>query len=328
MSELDLILQISRKLFSAEKVLIMTHRRPDGDALGSTFGLRNCLRSHGIAAEVLLPDGIPPRYSSLCDGYLTAVSDEELAGFDLFAALDCANSERLGTGENFSVETLRQRNFISIDHHKGNSLNAPLEWIDPSACSASFMTASLLLKSSREFDRSSATMFMTGIMTDTGSFCFDNTDAAAFQVAAELMVRGAEVGRIANAIFFSKPLHQLRFEAELIETRFRFSCDGRFAYAFVPEELMKKHNFDMREDEGLIDLLRGIDGVVIAMLSHRRPDGFRISFRSKDPAFPVGPLARKLGGGGHDMAAGATVQATDFSEVEKMICAEIGQLLG
>ena len=163
MSELDLIDQISRKLFSAEKVLIMTHRRPDGDALGSTFGLRNCLRLHGIAAEVLLPDGIPPRYNSLCDGYLTRISDEELNSFDLFAALDCANGERLGTGENFSVETLRQKNFISIDHHRSNSLEAPLQWINPAACSASFMVASLLLKSSRNFDRSSATMFMTGI---------------------------------------------------------------------------------------------------------------------------------------------------------------------
>lgn len=305
----------------------MTHRRPDGDALGSSFGLRTFLRSRGIAAEVLIVDPLPRRYSGVCSGYLTALPADEIDRFDLFAAVDCANGERLGTGDELTLDMLRERNFISIDHHKGNSLNAPCQWLDHTACSASFMVAKLLLATGAEMDSLTATWLMTGIMTDTGSFCFANTDAAAFEIAARLRERGADIDRIANTVFFSKPLNQLRFEAELVTQCFKFACNDRFAYCFVPESLMQKHHFDMREDEGLIDLLRGIEGVVIAMLCHRRSDGFRVSLRSKDQTFPVGPIARELGGGGHDMAAGTTLDLPDFADVEKLMIEKVSGLL-
>ncbi|MBE6390743.1 MAG: bifunctional oligoribonuclease/PAP phosphatase NrnA [Lentisphaerae bacterium] len=319
--------EIVSKLLSASRVLIMTHRRPDGDALGSSFGLREFLRSRNIAADVLVPDPLPRRYSNFCTGYLTCSDAKMIDGYDLFAAVDCANGERLGSGDALTIEMLRKRNFISIDHHKGNSLAAPCEWIEPTACSASFMVAKLLLSTGLEIDSAAATYLMTGIMTDTGSFCFANTDAAAFEIAAKLRERGADIDRIANTVFFSKPINQLRFEAELINNCFKLCCNGRFAYCFVPEELMKKHNFDMREDEGLIDLLRGIEGVVIAMLCHKRVDGFRVSLRSKDQKFPVGPIARELGGGGHDMAAGTTLDLPEFADVEKLMTEKVSALL-
>ena len=319
---------ILNKLLSARRVLIMTHRRPDGDAVGSSFGMRNFLLAHGVEAEVLLPDAMPNRFTSLCDCFLTTLPAAEAAKFDCFLALDCANAERLGCGEELSIELLRQKNFISIDHHRGNSIDAPCQWVDPNASSASYMAAELLLASGKEFGPEVATMLMTGIMTDTGSFCFSNTDAASFRTAAALMEHGADVERIANAIFFSKPLKQLRFEAALVENCFKSCCGGRFVYAFVPEDLMKKYDFDMREDEGLIDLLRAVDSAVIAMLCHRRADGFRVSLRSKDRNFPVGPIARELGGGGHDMAAGTTVDLPDFEEVENLMVKKISALLG
>ena len=318
-----MIQQITEKLLNARRVLIMTHRRPDGDALGSSFGLKTFLQHQNIAADVLLVDPLPHRYQGFVSSFITRA---EIGDYDLFAAVDCANDERLGVGENFSVENLRELNFISIDHHRGNSLAAPCEWIEPAACSASFMVAELLLGSGLEVSAECATFLMTGIMTDTGSFCFSNTDVGAFEVAAELRRRGADVDYIANTVFFSKPLNQLQFESELVNSCFKICCDGRFAYCFVPESLMQKYNFDMREDEGLIDLLRGIEGVKIAMLSHRRSDGFRISLRSKDKDFPVGPIARELGGGGHDMAAGATLDFPDFSAVEALMLEKISRL--
>lgn len=319
-----MIQKIREKLLNARRVLIMTHRRPDGDALGSSFGLQSFLRHHNVAADVMLVDPLPRRYQNFVSDF---VSQVDIGDYDLFAAVDCANGERLGIGENFSVDTLRERDFISIDHHKGNSLAAPCEWIEPAACSASFMVAKMLLDTGLGMTAETATFLMTGIMTDTGSFCFANTDADAFVIAAELRKRGADIDRIANTVFFSKPLNQLQFEAELVNRCFKICCDGRFAYCFVPESLMQKYNFDMREDEGLIDLLRGIEGVKIAMLSHKRNDGFRISLRSKDKDFPVGPIARELGGGGHDMAAGATLDLPDFAAVEALMLEKVSALL-
>lgn len=316
--------QLADKLLRARRVLIMTHRRPDGDALGSSFGLKTFLEHHSISADVLIVDPLPRRYQDFVPGFVT---EAELDNYDLFAAVDCANPERLGTGENFSVETLRERDFISIDHHKGNSVAAKCEWVEPTASSAAFMVTQLLLSTNLEIPAETATFLMTGIMTDTGSFCFSNTDAASFEAAAQLRKRGADIDRIANTVFFSKPLNQLQFEAELVNTCFKTACNGRFAYCFVPESLMIKHNFNMREDEGLIDLLRGIEGAVIAMLCHKRSDGFRVSLRSKDQKFPVGPIARALGGGGHDMAAGCTVALPEFADVEKLMLEKAADLL-
>ena len=91
---------------------------------------------------------------------------------------------------------------------------------------------------------------------------------------------------------------------------------------------MKEFNFDLREDEGLIDILRGLEGVVIAMLVHRRPDGWRISMRSKDSTFPVVNIARKFNGGGHALAAGCTIDVPDFAEIEKLLIPEFEALLG
>ena len=253
---------LAGKLLASSNVLIMTHRRPDGDALGSSMGLALFLRAHNINAEVILPDGAPPRFRTLIPAFRSDITLEEAANFDLFVAVDCANPERLGCGSALNIELLRQKNFISIDHHKGNSLAAPAEWLEPTACSASFMVAKLLLSTSKRITAEAATLLLTGIMTDTGNFCFANTDADAFQIASELRKCGADTVKIANAIFFSKPLKQLHFEAELINTCFKMACDNRFAYCFVPDELMKKYDFNMAEDEGLIDLLRGIDGVI------------------------------------------------------------------
>lgn len=318
---------VNEKFAAAENVLIMTHQRPDGDAMGSAFGLREFLRQANINAEVLTPTGFPVRFGKLCTGALTTLSAAEADGFDLFVAVDCANPERLGTVDTLPYEVVQKRNFVSIDHHRGNSMQAPLQVLEPEASSACQMVAQILLASGREISGETATLLMTGLMTDTGCFCFANADAAAFETAASLMRCGANVERIANEVFFSKPLNHLQFEAELISRHFRFAAGNRFAYAFVPEELMAKYHFEMREDEGLIDLLRKIDTCVIAMLSHRRSDGFRISLRSKDGRFPVGPLARKFGGGGHDMAAGCTLDTADFAEVEKIIIPEIEALL-
>ena len=317
---------ILEQLSSAENILLMTHLRPDGDALGSTCGMRSFLRARGIAADVLAPGGIPQRYRKLCPDLLTA---ENCAPdrYDLFVALDCANPQRLGTLENLPVELLRTKNFISIDHHFANSLAAPLEWIAPDAGSTCQMVANLLLFSGEKISAECATLLMTGIKTDTGNFSFSNTRAETFYIAGKLMECGADVDRIANEVFFSKPLNQLHFESALVSEQLRTVCDGKIAYAFVPEEMLKKYDFEMKEDEGLIDILRQLDKVVIAMLVHKRADGFRISLRSKDPAHPVGPVARALGGGGHDMAAGTTLDLPEFSDVEKIILPMLSELL-
>ena len=315
-------------LAASRRVLIFTHLRPDGDALGASFGLRSFLTERGKSAEIFLPDAMPPRHAKLFSGELRHVTREELDSFDTFVSLDCANPARLGLPEFLTVDALRQRRFINLDHHQGNSLASGFfDLVSPESASCCELLVRILLESGAELSPGCATAFLAGMMTDTGCFRFSNTDAVTMRTAAELLERGAELERIVNALFFSKPLRQTRFENELMTTCLKLAANDRIAYAFIPEALLKKYDFDLREDEGLIDLLREIDGVVVAMLLHRGKDGVKISMRSKDPRFPVGPVARSLGGGGHEMAAGATVAGSD-EEAESLILGKLCAMLG
>lgn len=306
--------KIARILTAGHNALIMTHLRPDGDAMGSTFGMREFLRCNGIAADVLIPGDLPRRYTRLFTGFITSIEVEELDKYDLFIALDCANADRLGCSS-VSIDDLKQRNFICIDHHSGNSLNAPAAWISASGSTCQ-MVMELIDYLHLPLSPDGATALLTGMMTDTGCFCFSNTTGSSFRAAALAADAGADIEKIANMVFFNKPINQLEFEADLVRRSLRLACGGKLAYACITDELLELHHFDLREDEGLIDILRSLEGVVVAILIHHRPDGWRVSMRSKDSAYPVRPVALKFGGGGHDLAAGCTIDLPDFSDVE------------
>jgi phosphoesterase RecJ-like protein len=319
---------LATKLLKAEHVLLLTHQRPDGDALGSTFGMRDFLRANGIAADVLIPHGaLPRRYTRMFTGYLPQVTLEELDKFDCILALDCSTSDRLGIGDDFSADDLRTRNFLCIDHHAGNSLEAGEKWVVPQSGSTCQMVMELIDALDMPTTRASATFRLMGMMTDTGRFCFEDYPGSSFSAAAVAVKHGADVALIANAIFFSKPLNQLKFEAALVDRALHTACDGKLAYACASPELLAEFNFDINEDEGLIDILRGLEGVVIAMLVHRRADGWRVSLRSKDSRYPVRQIAENFGGGGHDLAAGCTIDVPEFSELEEKILPIIEKLL-
>lgn len=318
---------IAGKLMMAKRVLLLTHQRPDGDALGSTFGMQEFLRGNGIDAQVLIPDPLPRRYAGFFSGHLSLIFPGELDGFDLFLALDCANPARLGTGSQITAEEVFSRNFICIDHHRGNSLPAAESWIAPDRGSTCQMVMELIDYLNMPLSSSGATKLLTGMMTDTGCFCFSNTSGSTMRAAALALDYGADVELIANNVFFNKTLNQLEFEADMIENYLKLACGGRFAYACISPELLEKHHFDLREDEGLIDIIRGLEGVIVAMLVHRRDDGWRISLRSKDSRFPVAPVAREFGGGGHELAAGCTIDVPDFAEVEKTMISVFDKIL-
>ena len=322
----DIHCQAAELLLASKKVLIFTHQRPDGDALGSSFGLKYFLEYNGVKAEVFIPGSIPHRHTKLFSGFLSQLSEEELSTFDTFAAVDCANPARLGAPDFLSIDTLRKSRFINIDHHGGNSMESGFfNLVSPDSSSCCELLVDILTHAGKDIPEKCAQPFMTGMMTDTGCFRFSNTNAHTLRTAALLLEAGAQLEPIVNAVFFSKPVSQMRFENELMQKHLKFASEGKIAYAVIPDELTAKHNFNIKEDEGLIDLLREIDGVIIAVLLYHGPGGIKISMRSKDSRFPVGPVARAFNGGGHELAAGATFEGT-AEEAEKALIAKLSDL--
>ena len=329
MGETATLNEMFDELAAAKSVLLLTHLRPDGDALGSTFGLRAFLRSAGKKADVLLTDGMPHRYVNFHRDPVTKISREQADAYELIAVLDCVNVARLNVTSALDVDHLRARHAINIDHHVYNNLDLPKNFVCPECSSASEIVSRMLLDAGAAIPADCATALLAGMMTDTGCFRFSNTKGETLRTAGALLDRGAVLERIANEVFFNKPYNCAAFEADLFNTRLKIACGGKFAYAYIDDELLKKHSFNLAEDEGIIDNLRALEGVVIALLIYRNAAGeFKLSLRSKNSAYPVGPLARKHGGGGHEMAAGATLRMASFAEIEALILKEVTELLG
>lgn len=312
---------------SGKNFLIFTHVRPDGDALGSSFGLRDALRASGKSADVVIPQDMPDRYRNFFSGALSGVTENWAESYDRILILDCATYERVERGDfeiaNSTVPVL------NLDHHRGNTTCeiAGISHVDPSASSTCHLAYELIEKCGLTVTKEAATSLLIGMMTDTGNFRFANTTGDALRCAAKLIDAGAELERAVNTIYFSKSMRQRNFETDLVSNALKFVSNARIAYAYITDEMLKKHDFSLKEDEGIIDILREIDSVVIAMLIHKKDGAFKLSMRSKDRRYPVGPVAREFGGGGHDLAAGATVEAEDIDGVLKVILPRLEELL-
>ena len=307
--------------------LIFTHVRPDGDALGSSFGLREALRSAGKKADVVIPCDMPDRYRNFFCGAMTSVSDSAVDEYDYILVLDCATFERIECGS-FDLAKYSHK-LLNLDHHRGNttSQSALFSHVDPEASSTCHLAVLLAEECQLVINQAAATSLLIGMMTDTGNFRFANTTGDALRTAAKLIDSGAELEKAVNTIYFSKSMRQRNFETDLTANALKFSADNRIAYAYITDEMLEKHNFSLKEDEGIIDILREIDSVVIAVLIHKKDGAYKISMRSKDRRFPVGVVAREFNGGGHDLAAGATLCGEDITDVLSTLLPRLENLL-
>lgn len=320
--------KLVEKIKSSMSFLLFTHVRPDGDALGSSFGLRDALRAAGKKADVVIPYEMPDRYRSFFHGALLPQDITDIRNtYECVLVLDCATFERIETGGiTLPVPGVP---LLNLDHHRGNTTVelSDISHVDPEASSTCHLAVQLAKECGLPLVKTAATSLLVGMMTDTGNFRFSNTTGETLRTAAELLDCGAELEQAVNTIYFSKSMRQRNFETDMVSNSLKFLSHDRIAYAFISDEMLKKHNFDLKEDEGIIDILREIGSVVVAILIHKKDGAWKLSMRSKDTRCPVGPVARMFGGGGHDLAAGATIEADTLDEVLEKIIPPIEKML-
>ena len=322
------IVYASDILRQLDNVLIVTHVKPDGDALGSALGLWALMRANMRHARVLLPEPLPDKYRAIAGDadYRTEMTAEEMQDFDTVIVLDCARNDRIAYGGDFPFPP-EGVSVLNIDHHADNDVRAEWSCVVGDAAATSELVVRMAVLIGWKMTPLAASCFLLGIITDTGAFRFSNTSPDTLRTTAYLLENDAAHDKIVNAVYFTKPRNQQLFEAEMVQSYSKLDFDGQYAYAALPDELFRKYDFSMRDGEMLIDLLREIDGVRIAALLYTANGQVKVSFRSKDPALPVGPLARKLGGGGHAMAAGATLSGMTLDEAAEKLREEVGRLL-
>jgi len=299
--------------------LIVTHENPDGDALGSSFALLQYLRLAEKNVQLLLPEQVPEKYTNFTPGgCLTYATGLDWANYDFIIYLDTPMPKRAAMSDlNFKNIPLPS---LNIDHHPDNINYAQWNLVMPKAAAAAEIMFMIFKADSKgKISEEIASLLMLGMVMDTGGFRFDNTSPKVMRHAAELLELGADYHHIINEMFFSIPISQLKFQAELVSKHLRKACLGKLAWFYVPPELVEKYDVNMRNTEGLIESLRAIHGAEIVVIMQKHDMGYKISLRSKNPKYSVGSIARKLNGGGHEMAAGGLIKSSNLASAEKIL---------
>jgi bifunctional oligoribonuclease and PAP phosphatase NrnA len=316
--------QIGRVLREHQRFAILGHVRPDGDALGSQLALALSLQQLGKDVRVWNEDGMLEKYSFLPRAELLTKPPAVAENVDVAIALDTAIQNRLGTA---LVAVGSAKIWMNIDHHRSNPGYGDLVIIDPSAPATGEIIFRLIKSQGMPLNHEIAENLFAAISTDTGSFQYPQTRSRTFEIAAELVrAGGLDVGEISRQLYESYPRRRLELLRELLRTM-RFTESGRVASFSLSLKTAADLAVLPEDNEGLIDHLRAIRDVTVAVFFEELSDGkVRVSMRSKDEAVDVCAICQKFGGGGHTLAAGARVRGS-LAGVEEKVLGEIREVL-
>ena len=304
-------------LISASNILknfgtwkIFTHKKADGDALGSSTALYTAGKNLGKSVTWINPDEILPETYKYLSGY-DAHETYEKFNFEnladvLYIFLDCSNEER-GT---LGYETGKNINALNIDHHEDNSLFGRVNCVDGRASSTCEMLYRVFQAGNFEITREIAESLYTGIWTDTGGFSFSNTSPLTHEIVANLMELGVEPSRLSDLINQNKnPSDFLLWSRAMSRVKI-FGPEKIFAITILKKSDFQETGADMTGTEGLSSMFMTIRGIKFISTITEYPNGdIRLSIRSREGSpFGAGEFARPLGGGGHERAAGAKLE--------------------
>ena len=311
--------EIGRVLRAHQRFAVLSHVRPDGDALGSQLALGLALRQLGKDVRIWNEDGMLEKYSFIPRAELLSKPPAVPEDFDVAIALDTAIQNRLGC----TAAAIRSAKvWINIDHHQSNPGYGDLVLVDPSSPATGQIIFELIKSQKLPLDREIAENLYVAISTDTGSFQYPNTTSRTFEVAAELVRSGIDVGRVSQLLYENYPRRRIELLRALLDTM-RFEADGRVAHFSLSLDLARQLGVSPEDNEGLIDHLRAVSGVVVAIFFEELDDDkIRVSMRSKSARIDVSAICQKFGGGGHSMAAGARVRGS-LTEVEQKVTEEV-----
>ncbi len=308
--------EAARLLCCAEEVLILCHKNPDGDTLGAAAALQHGLSALRKNARVFCADPIPDRY-----GYMDIQLYDPSFTPRYIVAVDVAAPHLFGEeGLGFA-----QRCDLCIDHHPSNTGYAKYLCLDQEASATCELMERLLPELGVEITPHIANCLYTGIATDTGSFKFGNTTAAAHIAAARLMEQGADSQKL-NALLFESQSKALIALQRMALATLEYHFEGRCALLTLTREMIDSSGAGSADLDGITAIPRSIEGVQVGVvLRQQKTGGYKVSLRSTD-AVDASAICAKFGGGGHKQAAGCEVFG-DREHVQQAILAEVAKAL-
>ena len=282
----------------ADRLLVTAHARPDGDAVGSLLACWMMLCRMGKQADMVLSDGVPRIYRGLPCASMVQQRRRVEGDYDAVILLECDSVERSG------LEGLENRFLINIDHHTSGRSFAEVNWIESDACAVAELVYRLAAGAGIDVTQEMATCLYAAVLSDTGSFCYEGTDAHTFELARNLVRQGADPVKIAQSVYFSNPAAKIHLLGAALAN---LHYDERLAWLWVGQHDMARTHAAEEDCEGIVNYAIGIAGIEVAVFLRELADHrVRLSLRSKGKV-NVASIAERFGGGGHENASGCTL---------------------
>ncbi len=315
--------QILQHIKESQRIFIASHAEPDGDCVGSLLALGLALGKSDKTVTLFNSSPIPAVYRFL-PGVEKIVRDiEEAAVYDLAIILDCGDIARVGEASSV-VDQIPI--VVNIDHHVSNTGFGHLQLIDTHACATAEIVYRMITALGIAFDKAIATSIYLGILTDTGSFRFSNTNRAAFAICKAMTDIGVEPYNVAQRVFGTYSLGRIKL-LNMALNSIEISENGKLSLMTVSRSMLNATGTSSEDIDGLINYARRIEDVKVAALLHEIKNGvgkfanmnkYHVSLRS-DSTVDVAKIASKFGGGGHSSAAGFQIESTLLALKEKII---------
>jgi phosphoesterase RecJ-like protein len=309
---------IRERLKQAKAILITSHVRPDGDAIGSLLGFGLALRDAGKSVQMVLVDGVTSSFRHLEGSEL--IVKEPRGGFDTFITVDCADFKRTGKAfESFGPPD------INIDHHKTTENFGKLNLIEEDEVATAAILTRHLPEWGYAITKPIAAAFLIGIITDTLGFRTSNTNPEALRLCAQLMEKGVNMPDLYMRSLVKKSFQAARYWGSGLSNLEQ--KDG-IVWATLTLEDRKRTGYGGNDDADLINLISAIDGNKVGMIFVEQHDNHvKISWRALEPDLDVSKVAKHFNGGGHAAAAGADIPGA-MSEIQPMVLMTTRELLG
>ena len=299
----EVVNKIIESIYNSNKVAVLVHVNPDGDALGSGLAMYIALKQLKKEVDLIIPSY--PKIYEFLPQINEIKTDTLIRSYDLCICLDCASKERIYEPKNIFDNAKKT---IVIDHHRSNTNYADINLVlgDEPACTQ--VLVYIFEKMGIRITKKIGECIAAGIITDTGGFKNSNVNSKTFEIAAKLMNLGIDVTKVSRELLETKTKSQFEL-IKMVTNRIELYEDGKISFAYITKEDIKNTNALVGEHEGLVDIGKSIKDVKVSIFVREDENGYNVSFRSKD-GINVREIAESFGGGGHTAASGCVINET------------------
>lgn len=303
---------IKTALQQAETILLIPHKNPDGDTIGSAFGLYHTLIQMGKKPTVACADEPPPVFRYI-PGIETMQKGVSHIDYDLVIILDAGATHLTGVNEEYPQLFDKSRDVINIDHHPTNDFYGKYNVVVPTAAATTMIIYQMLADMDLPLNRNAATALLTGIYTDTGSFMHSNTDSETLRMAARLLAKGANLRSISKDIFNTTKISTMRLWGRVLKNTYQ-TPEG-ITMSVVTQKDFEECGAGYDEMTGAVDYVNAVPNASYSVILAEKKGAVKGSLRTLSDHVDVSAIASGYGGGGHAKAAGFTIKGRLEKEI-------------